>query len=222
MKKKITFIFTLILFCGNIVIGQDSLSREVIPFPKMIFTFSPLNTINLRVPAAQFGVEYRIANQLSLQHEFGYLLPYKNNGSQFLKKKGFRFRNELRWYHNGMDEKRQKDYFGLQFRYWKFTSPMTSFFFREGGQYQQRINFKVKQSAIGGGISYGSNVISHKKFVLDFGFSAGFIQLKNRPEGIPEDAERFDDFALFGRNHSRSYDSTQPYFLITSKIGFAL
>ena len=69
MKKKFLLSFVFAFYCTSIVIGQDSLFLDSSPFPKVIITFSPLNLINLRVPATQFGIEYRVANKLSLQHE---------------------------------------------------------------------------------------------------------------------------------------------------------
>lgn len=222
IKNKFLLVFVLVLLCMNIVRGQDSLQIEPKPFPKLILTFSPLNLVNFRVPAAQLGVEYRIANKLSLQHEVGYIFRKDKRMGRLSNKQGFRTRHELRYYFDGMDNPKENSYWGLQFRYWKFSSPLENNFFREGGQYQQRISINVDQSAIGGGISYGDNIVNKKKFVFDVGGSVGFIYLKNNPDKIPDDAELIDDSFSFSRDHSSFYDSTQPYLLATLKIGFAL
>lgn len=223
MKKKFLFSICLVLICINIVNGQDTLIKAENPFPKAIFTFSPLNLINIRVPAVQVGIEYPISNYLSIQQEVGYIFrnnQNSNQANQFLRKRGLRIRTELRYYYSGLDdEDNYKDYFGFQFRYWKFSSPMESQFFREGGQYQQRLSFDITQSAIGGGVSYGSNIISKRNLVLDAGASAGLIYFNNSPNGIPEDAIQFIDSFFFRRDHSVPYKSTQFYLLITLKFG---
>lgn len=225
MENKILYSITLVLLCVNLVSGQDSLDLQMDPFPKIIFTFSPLNMINPRVPAAQIGMEYRVAKKLALQHEAGYVYwkASKDSSFRFREKKGYRLRTELRYYFAGMDKEPQRDYFGFQVRYWQFKAPTESEFFRAGGQFQQRLTYNVKQSGIGVGMSYGFNIITKRNFVFDFGMSGGLIRVKNRPEGIPDDAESFDEEAfLFSRNHSVAYNSTQPYILVTLKFGFAL
>ena len=82
-----------------LVLALDARSQDQVPPFKRVIRVYPLQLYKV-FPTATFAYEHRIANNVSLTVEVGTFLNWSILGSDYTNKRGFRFREELRYYVN--------------------------------------------------------------------------------------------------------------------------
>ena len=86
--------------------GKDSVTMAKL-VPKQAIKFSPLHLINF-YPTLEFSFEQKIASQVTLQFEGGYVLDYDNDtNDNFLNKRGTKLKLEGRYYFFGRTDRRK-------------------------------------------------------------------------------------------------------------------
>jgi hypothetical protein len=89
--------------------GKDSLTMAMC-IPQQAVKFSPLHLINF-YPTIEFSFEQKIASQVTLQLEAGYVLDYETDWNEdFLNKRGVKLKLEARYYFFGRIDKRKAYY----------------------------------------------------------------------------------------------------------------
>jgi hypothetical protein len=109
------YFFVLILFFGSVGCyaqgGKDSLTMAML-VPQQAVKFSPLHLINF-YPTIGFSFEQKVARQVTLQLEGGYVLNYSNDWNEdFIDKRGAKVKLESRYYFFGRTDKRKIYYLG--------------------------------------------------------------------------------------------------------------
>lgn len=86
--------------------GKDSLTMAML-VPQQAVKFSPLHLINF-YPTIELSFEQKIASQVTLQLEAGYVLNYNNDWNEdFIDKRGVKLKVESRYYFFGRQDRRK-------------------------------------------------------------------------------------------------------------------
>lgn len=107
MIQKIAFASIILLLLGLQVRAQkpDATpdTTDVVELPPRILKFSFLSLADPSYQSVQFAFEYRLKDNVYLQHEAGYIFGISNlswYNDDFESERGLRFRSELRSYFN--------------------------------------------------------------------------------------------------------------------------
>jgi hypothetical protein len=105
----LAFAALFVVLSGRAQGGRDSLTMAMV-VPHQAVKFSPLHLINF-YPTFEFSYEQKIAPQVTVQLEAGYVLNYSNEWDEdFIDKRGVKLKLEGRYYFFGRTDKRKVYY----------------------------------------------------------------------------------------------------------------
>lgn len=167
----------------------DAQSDETSPAfsPKVIVKYSVLNILDPET-AVQLAAEYLFKPKMGFQQQLGYI--FKNPAyADYEFTRGIRARSEMRFYYG--KKRRMKSYVAPEVMY-KFVQQYgIRDFSREGGAYQQTIDFRANRNVIGFIPKIGlTNNIFERKFAVDFAFGIG-VKAVYYNSNVPSDV--FDE-----------------------------
>ena len=170
------------------------------------------------------GGEYRWKPNFGINQQLGFIYTnFERLNSNFIntrKRRGFRSSSELRWYRHAFDRTIKSHYLGLQFRYWNYNETGEYEFCRENCQYQQFLEYDLRQYAIGMGISRGAIRHWGKHFFMDYGVSFGAMFRKNQTD-LPEDARPVSERLDINKPNPENFENMEAYFLFYIKLGYS-
>jgi len=208
------------LLLYNIAIAQEV--NEKTPFlQKVIIKYSLSSHVDGE-PAIQPAVEYIFKPRVAIQQQLGYI--YSSPVSNIW---GIRSRSELKLYLSENAKRGRKQYISTEVLYKYVRNYGTRNFWREGGAYQERLDFESNRSTIGFMPKIGlTNDVSTKRFAVDLAFGIG-VKATYYSGNVPIDASlNFDDNEflfneIFFNRGLRSIDhEVLPNFLLSLQIGF--
>jgi len=225
-NRKIIIRAFLSVFLGCIVYNISTAQEDTrtTPFsPKIIIKYSLLSHVDGE-PAIQPVVEYIFKPRIAIQQQLGYIYY-----SQVSNIWGIRSRSELKLYLKEEPRRGTKGYLATEVLYKYVRNYGIRNFWREGGMYQERIDFRSNRSTIGFMPKIGlTNDVFKKRFAVDLAFGIG-VKATYYNGNVPADATlNFTDDDLFSNDiffnrglRSDGYEVI-PNFLLSLHLGFAV
>ena len=182
MMKKVYFLAFLGLFFVSILRGQE---YELLT-PKLILKGNLLSVFDPFCPAIGGGIEYRISDRKSFEHEVGYIYASPNKIAEGLT--GARLRTAFRYY--SKDDIGKATFIGFQGTYQILAGELSSFVSRENKKYQQFLQYgndfrTIDLNVIVGRTFYLGN---SERFYIDTYFGFGSSWTTFRYKNLPSDA----------------------------------
>jgi hypothetical protein len=229
MKKTILVVCCLLVYFSvsaqqfNQAIAADTLR---VPKPAYVIKWAPFSVLDID-PTMQFGLEYLLKGNWSLQQELGY--GHFNhsrttfNGNNLWNKEVWRSRSEVRLYLSNYTPRPAGVYtaFELLYKRVNFNQEATVGRECEDGRcnYFERVTYKVLRDVVGYHIKFGGQAVVENRVTLDFYTGLGFRNIYVKTPGKGPDVSRGwwdDDEAYIALYPNRR----GTYRLISGNLGF--
>lgn len=176
--------------------------------PDRILRLSLAHLADPLVPGPHISYEHRLARNIYLRHELGYLIDYDYPDQEALQKlNGFRIRTARRKYASNPGLIRRRFFHELSFDYRYLNALIAGDFMRGGfGGFNQRINYGITQHSFSFHYIRGVSIVFGEHWQLDTGAGIG-MRINNRTYGeVPEGASFITNGSLFWQ-----YGLRQPW-----------
>ncbi len=222
MRKKGLFILCVfIYFSGR---AQPSAVDSIhTPKPAYIIKWAPFSILDID-PTIQFGLEYLLKGNWSLQQELGYghfnHSNYTIDGDNLWNKEVWRSRSEVRLYLGHYKRKPVGFYTASELLYKRVNFNQEATLGRECEDgmcsYFERVRYKVLRDVAGYHIKIGGQGLIEKRVAVDFYTGLGFRNIIVKTPGSGADGEWRDGEPLMDIYPTRRGN----YRLISMNLGF--
>jgi hypothetical protein len=221
MKKTNLLVICLLLYVS--ATAQLPVVDSVpVPRPAYVIKWAPFSALDID-PTIQFGLEYLMKGNWSLQQELGYgHYNHSNaniNGNALWNKEVWRSRSEVRLY-LGSHRKPAGGYTAFEVLYKRvnFNQETTLGQACEDGMcsYFERVSYKVLRDVVGYHLKIGGQALLEKRIALDFYTGLGFRNIHVKTPGKGAGSEWRDDEPILAIYPTRQ----GSYRLISMNLGF--
>jgi len=179
----------IIIFCGVFLFGAMCYGQEdTVYTEKTLVTFSPSAFINF-FPGVQFGIEQFVADDKTIEFEFARLLRINQeantNGNQLPRleeKNGFRMKLGFKKFIS------RRAIFLATLYYRNTKHDFEEWVFRDGGSFEQLINYKTTKSLLGPTVGLGlSNKLKNSFYIetaINLGLGLYQVRQSELPDGV--------------------------------------
>ncbi|MDO1447212.1 DUF3575 domain-containing protein [Rhodocytophaga aerolata] len=195
-----------------------------IPKPAYIIKWAPFSAVDID-PTIQFGLEYLLKGNWSLQQELGYghytHSKYTINGDDLWNKEVWRSRSEVRLY-LGNSRKPAGVYTAFEVLYKRVNFNQKATLGRECADgmcnYFEEVAYKVLRDVVGYHVKIGGQALLEKRIALDFYTGLGFRNIYVKTPGSGDDGQWRDNEILLEIYPTRRGN----YRLISMNMGFKM
>lgn len=214
--RKLLF---LLLFCPIVLQAQDSILVERV---SPILKFSPLSLLD-PLASIQFALEHPVREKLSLQHEVGYIIEniYENN--DFKNPRGWRIRNEVRFYLGSKGRRLKGAYLAPEFLFVSVSHERNAFFGKNCNStfdcdYYQYMDYTSRKQVFALHPKIGYQ-FSFNRINLDFYGGVGYRQVRVKDFNKPPFGQEEDEYFSFRKEPGIHH---LPSLSLGFKLGFVL
>ncbi|WP_017731527.1 DUF3575 domain-containing protein [Nafulsella turpanensis] len=211
--------FLLLFLCPLYTFGQDTLHLSLPPSP--ILKFSPFSLMD-PLTSIQFALEHPLNSRISLQHELGYIIPSAYE-SENKNDRGWRIRNEIRFYFNPAGYPEGGGYLAPEFLFIHSRFERNEMFGRDCSgdfncAYYQYMDYTMQKQVYALHLKIGYQFVI-ERFAIDLYSGLGYRHVKVKSFNKPPNGPEYWDLFYFQKDDG-FYDL--PSMSLGMKIGYFL